>query len=110
MNPTAEVDIGMMLSDRINQLGWLLTNVGRPEAERSPFPPTMHMQILAAKARARADAEAETTVSAKRVVDIRTKINQRRAGLTSDRPKRPPNPQARAVRDRLTQARAAVNQ
>ncbi|NKS60604.1 hypothetical protein GS504_24435 [Rhodococcus hoagii] len=67
------------------------------------------MQILAAKARATADAEAEASVPTKGVVDIRTKINQRRAGLASGRPKRPPNPQARAVRDRLAQARAAVN-
>lgn len=105
-DPPIEVEMSMTIADKVDQLRWSLANAGVPEREQSPFPVPMRDRMRAAKAKTEAPREAEPT----EVVDIRARISQRRAGLAPDRPKRPPSPKAQAVRDRLAQARAAVNQ
>lgn len=106
LTPPAELEVSMLVADKLDQLYWLIGNAGKPEQDRTPFPLSMRDRMRAAKAK----EEAHTTPEPTSVVDIRTKISERRAGLSVDRPKRPPNPQAQSVRDRLTQARAAANQ
>ncbi|MBM4590163.1 hypothetical protein GS507_18445 [Rhodococcus hoagii] len=106
LDPPAELEVSMLIADKLDQLRWVIGNSGVPQEQQTPFPVSMRERMRAAKAKADAPQEAEPT----EVVDIRTKIHRRRAGLAPDRPKRPTNPKAQAVRDRLAQARAAANQ
>lgn len=104
--PAAELEVSMLVADKIDQLYWLIGNSGLPDDKRTPFPLPMRDRLRAAKAKAEAPPDPKPAD----VVDIRTRIRERRAGVESGQRKQPPNPKALAVRDRVTQARAAANQ